>query len=192
MPVNPPRFNGVRTWVTLVIAVLICGQSAGFASTKKHHSSGRRHSTSKSKSSKNSKYIPVTKPNVLYLVQPGYSEIGVASWYGGRDVGRKTANGETYRPTDVTAAHLRLPFNTLVRVQSITTGKSIIVRINDRGPYIRNRIIDLSEISAKKIGVYERGLSKVKLEVVKTVPIMMQPNLRLPSSADTQPHSKKH
>lgn len=119
----------------------------------------------------------------LYFVEPGYTETGIASWYGGRDVGRKTANGETYRANDVTAAHKKLPFNTLVRVTNINNGKNIVVRINDRGPYIRGRIIDLSEISAKKIGVYDRGISRVKIEVVRVVPIMEKPNLRLPAAA---------
>lgn len=92
-------------------------------------------------------------------------ETGTASWYGGRWHGRKTANGERYDQYSMTAAHKKLPFNTKVRVTNLSTGKSCIVRINNRGPYVRGRVIDLSVAAAKKIGSYSGGLSRVKLEV---------------------------
>jgi rare lipoprotein A len=94
-------------------------------------------------------------------------ETGIASWYGGRWHGRKTANGERYDQNSMTAAHKKLPFNTRVRVTNLRTGKSCIVRINNRGPYIRGRVIDLSVAAAKKIGSHSGGLSRVKLEVEK-------------------------
>jgi rare lipoprotein A len=92
-------------------------------------------------------------------------ETGVASWYGGRWHGRKTANGERYDQNSMTAAHKKLPFHTRVRVTNLRTGKSCIVRINNRGPYVRGRVIDLSVAAAKKIGSHSGGLSRVKLEV---------------------------
>lgn len=94
-------------------------------------------------------------------------ETGTASWYGGRWHGRKTANGERYDQYSMTAAHKKLPFHTKVRVTNLSTGKSCIVRINNRGPYVRGRVIDLSVAAAKKIGSYSGGLSRVKLEVAK-------------------------
>lgn len=94
-------------------------------------------------------------------------ETGTASWYGGRWHGRKTANGERYDQYSMTAAHKKLPFHTKVRVTNLNTGKSCIVRINNRGPYVRGRVIDLSVAAAKKIGSYSGGLSRVKLEVAK-------------------------
>ena len=94
-------------------------------------------------------------------------ETGVASWYGGRWHGRKTANGEKYNQNSMTAAHKRLPFNTKVRVTNLRTGKSCIVRINNRGPYVRGRVIDLSVAAAKQIGSYDGGLTRVRLEVEK-------------------------
>lgn len=94
-------------------------------------------------------------------------ETGIASWYGGRWHGRKTANGERYDQNSMTAAHKKLPFNTRVRVTNLRTGKSCIVRINNRGPHIRGRVIDLSVAAAKKIGSYSGGLSRVRLEVEK-------------------------
>ena len=92
-------------------------------------------------------------------------ETGIASWYGGRWHGRKTANGERYDQNSMTAAHKKLPFNTRVRVTNLRTGKSCVVRINNRGPYIRGRVIDLSVAAAKKIGSHSGGISRVKLEV---------------------------
>ena len=92
-------------------------------------------------------------------------ESGIASWYGGRWHGRKTANGERYDQNSMTAAHKRLPFGTKVRVTNLKTGKSCVVRINNRGPYVRGRVIDLSVAAAKKIGSHSGGLSRVKLEV---------------------------
>lgn len=91
----------------------------------------------------------------------------MASWYGGRWHGRKTANGERYNQNSLTAAHKRLPFNTKVKVTNLRTGKSCVVRINNRGPYVRGRVIDLSVAAAKQIGSYDGGLSRVRLEVEK-------------------------
>jgi rare lipoprotein A (peptidoglycan hydrolase) len=91
---------------------------------------------------------------------------GKASWYGGRWIGRKTANGEIYRAGDMTAAHKTLPFGTRVRVTDQNTGESTIVRINNRGPYVRGRVIDLSEAAAKELGMKNRGVARVKLEVL--------------------------
>ena len=91
---------------------------------------------------------------------------GKASWYGGRWIGRKTANGEIYRAGDMTAAHKTLPFGTRVRVTDLKTGESTVVRINNRGPFIRGRVIDLSEAAASDIGMKRRGVVGVKLEVL--------------------------
>ena len=91
---------------------------------------------------------------------------GVASWYGGRWIGRKTANGEIYRAGDMTAAHKTLPFNTRVRVTDVRTGESTVVRINNRGPFVRGRVIDLSVAAASDLGMKHRGLARVKLEVL--------------------------
>lgn len=92
---------------------------------------------------------------------------GKASYYYGRWIGRKTANGEIYRRHDVTAAHKTLPFNTKVRVTNLRNGKSVIVRINNRGPYIKGRILDLSLVAAQKIGMTKAGVVPVKAEVLQ-------------------------
>jgi rare lipoprotein A len=92
-------------------------------------------------------------------------ERGIASWYGGRWHGRRTANGERYDQRSMTAAHKRLPFHTKVKVTNLRNGQSCVVRINNRGPHIRGRVIDLSVAAAKKIDAYKGGLTRVKLEV---------------------------
>ena len=89
---------------------------------------------------------------------------GLASWYGPGFHGRLTANGETFDQSQLTAAHLTLPFNTQVRVTRFDNGQSIIVRINDRGPYVEGRIIDLSEAAARALGFIEEGVVEVLVE----------------------------
>lgn len=91
---------------------------------------------------------------------------GNASWYGRRFHGRKTSNGEKYNKRDLTAAHKYLPFNTRVLVTNLKNNKSVIVRINDRGPFVDNRIIDLSEGAAKKIDLKKQGIAYIKLRVI--------------------------
>ncbi len=93
---------------------------------------------------------------------------GVASWYGPGFHGRRTANGERFDQNSLTAAHKTLPFNTRVRVTSLLNGRSVIVTINDRGPYVRGRTIDLSAAAAREIGMVGRGVGKVKLEILDT------------------------
>ncbi|MDZ7704841.1 MAG: septal ring lytic transglycosylase RlpA family protein [Trueperaceae bacterium] len=89
---------------------------------------------------------------------------GAASWYGPGFAGRLTANGETFNPAELTAAHRTLPFGTRLRVVDLATGRSVVVRINDRGPYAGNRIIDLSRAAAQQIGMIDRGVARVRLE----------------------------
>ena len=92
--------------------------------------------------------------------------IGVASWYGPGFDGRRTANGERYDMLGLTAAHKTLPFGTKVRVTNLQNGNSVIVRINDRGPYIGRRLIDLSKTAAIKIGLLSTGTAMVALDIV--------------------------
>jgi rare lipoprotein A len=88
---------------------------------------------------------------------------GIASFYWS---GSRTANGEKFDPRNMTAAHRNLPFGTRVRVTDVSTGRSVMVRINDRGPYIPGRIVDVSKGAAEQLGIVDRGLAKVKLDVV--------------------------
>ncbi len=99
-----------------------------------------------------------------------YGETGYASWYGGKFQGRQTASGEIFDTNKLTAAHKTLPFGTVVEVTNLDTGKSVQVRINDRGPFVEGRIIDLSRTAATKIGMMATGIAPVKVEIVKTAP----------------------
>ncbi len=93
-----------------------------------------------------------------------YIEQGIASWYGPGFHGRKTASGDTYDQNDMTAAHRKLPLGSEVTVTNLENGKSVEVEINDRGPYVGNRKIDLSKAAAKKLGIIEDGTAKVRIE----------------------------
>ena len=91
------------------------------------------------------------------------SETGLASFYSESYNGKKTANGEIYNSQQLTAAHKKLPFGTKVKVTNLANGKTIKVRINDRGPYVSGRIIDLTSTAAKKIDMVNAGVAKVKI-----------------------------
>jgi len=93
----------------------------------------------------------------------GFAQTGIASWYGDKFHGRKTSNGEIYNMYDMTAAHKTLPMNTWVSVQNLENDRKIVVRINDRGPFVTGRVIDLSYAGAKEIGIADPGTGKVKV-----------------------------
>lgn len=96
-----------------------------------------------------------------------YSETGMASWYGSDFHNKRTANGETYDMRAITAAHRTLPLPSIVRVTNLENGRSIIARVNDRGPYVKNRIIDLSEKGAELLGYKMQGTARVKVEIME-------------------------
>lgn len=101
-----------------------------------------------------------------YTTANGFTELGVASWYGPGFHGKQTANGERYNQNAMTAAHKLLPFNTDIRVTNLDNGRSTMVRINDRGPFVANRVIDLSRRAAEQIGMIASGTARVRLEAV--------------------------
>lgn len=96
----------------------------------------------------------------------GYRERGVASWYGRKFHGRRTSSGETYDMHAMTAAHKTLPLPTWVRVTHLSNGRSIVVRVNDRGPFVDNRLIDLSYAAARELGMVEAGTGLVEVEAL--------------------------
>ena len=95
-----------------------------------------------------------------------YDETGIGSWYGDEFAGKLTANGEIFDPEKITAAHKTLPMPSVVRVTNLDNGKSLVVRINDRGPFVAGRIIDLSRASARLIGYKDNGLARVRVQVL--------------------------
>ena len=94
---------------------------------------------------------------------PDYDKVGIASWYGADFHGRLTANGEIYDLHRFTAAHPTLPLPSLVRVTNLENGQSLVVRVNDRGPFVKDRIIDLSKASAIRLGFVQRGTGRVRV-----------------------------
>jgi rare lipoprotein A len=116
---------------------------------------------------------PYTVAGRLYVPEENvnYSAVGLASWYGDDFHGRYTANGEIFDMNSITAAHPTLPLPSYVRVTNLSNHKSIVVRVNDRGPYVGDRVIDLSVQTAKLLGFYGHGLARVKVEYVGRAPL---------------------
>jgi rare lipoprotein A len=95
-----------------------------------------------------------------------FEQEGIASWYGGPDHGRDTSNGEIYNMYAMTAAHKNLPMGSMVEVENISNGRKVTVRVNDRGPHVEGRIIDLSKKAANEIGIKDKGLGKVRIRLL--------------------------
>lgn len=116
---------------------------------------------------------PYTVNGITYVPQhqPQYDGVGIASWYGDMFHGRLTANGEVYDMDRLTAAHPTLPLPSLVRVTNRSNGRELIVRVNDRGPYAKGRIIDLSRRSAELLGMKRAGTSEVRVQYLGPAPL---------------------
>lgn len=97
------------------------------------------------------------------LADSAVRKSGIASWY---KMGKVTANGERFNPNGLTAAHRYLPFGTRVRVTNLRNGRRVVVRINDRGPFIKGRIIDLAYGAARRIGLHRSGVARVRLDIL--------------------------
>lgn len=117
-------------------------------------------------------------------VDPSYDRVGTASWYGADFHGLKTANGEIFDMNRVSAAHPTLPLPSLVRVTNLENGRSIVIRVNDRGPFVEDRLIDLSRAAARELGYERNGLAKVRVQFVQIddgrEPAPGKPPARLP------------
>lgn len=124
-------------------------------------------STKKSKRGNPSSYVVHGKRYYVLDSAEGFAQRGIASWYGIKFHGRKTSSGETYNMHDMTAAHKTLPLPVYVHVKNLDNGRSAVVRVNDRGPFISGRIIDLSYAAAKKLGVKGPGTANVEISVVQ-------------------------
>jgi rare lipoprotein A len=108
--------------------------------------------------------------------RPAYDRIGLASWYGMREAGHRTASGAVFDPTKLSAAHRELPLGSCVRVTRLTNHLSIIVPITDRGPFVRGRLLDLSWAAAERLGMTAQGLAKVRIARIScAAPLSLQP-----------------
>jgi rare lipoprotein A len=140
----------------LAIAFLIVGLGAA---------QGPNISEAKQAPSSSVHVTPVVRPQVK--TKP--YQVGTASWYGETFQGKPTASGEPYEMYDMTAAHLKLPMGSYVKVTNLRNGKSVVVRVNDRGPVVPGRIIDLSYGAAQALQFKHRGLQRVRLDLVNPV-----------------------
>lgn len=127
----------------------------------------------------------------------GIKDRGIASWYGKEFHGKLAANGEIFDMTAYTAAHRKLPLGTIVRVLNLNNGKSVEVRINDRGPYVAGRMLDLSHAAARELGMVEAGTTAVQIEVIGGHrPIVPVPVAGVPTVAgmlmNTVIHAERH
>jgi rare lipoprotein A len=125
------------------------------------------HTTSASPSAPAFLPMPTQKPRELEPTLNKPYQVGKASWYGGLFQGKATASGEDYDMYNFTAAHRELPLGTFVKVTNLKNLKSVIVRINDRGPVTPGRIIDLSYSAARRLEMHQKGLQKVRIDVVE-------------------------
>ncbi len=152
--------------VRFPVFVLLCLAAAGCATPRPTPPAPENHAVTVPRSAGVYKVgNPYQIDNVWYYPreQPEYDETGIASWYGPTFYGKSTANGEAYDGNALTAAHRTLPMPVNVRVTNLDNGKSIIVRVNDRGPYARGRIIDLSRRAAELLDVVQTGTAKVRV-----------------------------
>jgi len=120
----------------------------------------------------------------------GYQETGIASWYGKKFHGRKTSNGEVYDMYAETAAHKTLPMGTMLLVKNLENGRNTVVRINDRGPFVKNRIVDLSYTSAKKIGLVQNGTAKITITALGEAATNIQKTSSAPAELKHQDFNK--
>jgi rare lipoprotein A len=155
------KFIQYYALLTLVLFLAACGEPAYHVRVldKPASTSGKVKPTQRAYEVNGQRYQPIPSAN-------GFAEKGLASWYGKKFHGRKTSNGETYDMYAMTAAHKTLPMNVHLKVTNLDNGRSTVVRVNDRGPFVRSRIIDLSYSAAKELGVVGPGTANVRIEAL--------------------------
>lgn len=153
-----------------IIAIAMLTPLDGIANAHSHSNTHTqlKHKQDKKVAKRNKVIIDKrsTKTKKRYAKNIKTIETGKASWYGKQFLGRKTASGERFVKNKLTAAHKTLPLGTVVKVTNTTTNEEVTVRINDRGPFAHGRILDLSPMAAKRIGLIDRGVAHIKLEVL--------------------------
>lgn len=177
MHTHPERRPFPLTRILVLLGMCFLLAVAAGCSSKRLSDTPPQRGKSPSPSASTSTQPRGTKPYTVMgqtyyplLSAQGYSEEGVASWYGKDFHGKKTANGEVYDMYAMTAAHKLLPFGTQLRVTNLDNNRSIVVRVNDRGPFVANRVIDLTHTGAEKLDMIGPGTARVRLESVGTIP----------------------
>ena len=151
---NRPIFLILAIAAAISAGVTACAPSSSFVNDKSQLISSRRYSSSRNR----------IETRLIERTRTIFTASGVASFY---TEGTRTASGERFDPEALTAAHPTLPFGTRLRVTDITTGRSVIVRVNDRGPHVSGRIVDVSYSAAQMLGIVRRGTANVKIQVVQ-------------------------
>ncbi len=156
----------MRSCFLAIVALLLLGACSSTPHTYKNAGSGGGSGGAEQGYYKIGKPYQINGVTYTPAWDPNYDETGIASWYAGEFTGEPTANGELYDPNQLTAAHRTLPMPSLVRVTNLDNGRALIVRINDRGPYAQNRIIDLSRRCAQLLGFEQKGTAKVRVQIL--------------------------
>lgn len=158
----------MRRVLTQAGLAVVLAATLGAAPGQKTSDSAARQTPVFDNSTRSTGTAPALQPAALKHEQPPKPyQVGNASWYGGLFHGKLTASGETYDMYRYTAAHQELPLGTWVKVTNVRNKKSVIVRINDRGPVTPGRIIDLSFNAARDLNIHARGVAKVRVDIVK-------------------------
>ena len=174
--------------VLLLMALSACSE-ARLAS----HAFKKMVGTEKPKQFKVGKPYRISGVTYTPRIDMDYDKRGIASWYGPNFHGKYTANGEVYNKYDYTAAHPTLPLPTIVRVTNLDNGKTVDVRINDRGPFVDNRIIDLSYAAARRIEMHKKGLANVRVRVLQDKTLALYQRVpKAPSYAELFPGKKTY
>ena len=150
--------------LALTISALAACAQAPVTSSKSELSAGGRHASLSTTRNRHVSTFAANTGTSRDTAVPGDAKLGLASFYTGSS---RTASGERLNPAELTAAHPSLPFGTRVRVTSVDTGRSVVVRVNDRGPFVKGRALDVSYSAAKQLDMTERGVAKVKMEVLQ-------------------------
>ncbi len=186
-----PAFIAVCLGGLLTATPAATADAHGHAATRSHRAGHRAH-----QHRRRHIYIPRMLPTVIPAAREGYLTVlrGRASWYGKYFQGMLTANDERYDRFQYTCAHKTLPFNTRLRVTSVRNGGSVVVRVSDRGPFRRERILDLSEIAARSLNLIELGQTAVVAEIVPADtplgPVATPAHLTVLVSSDPNPGAK--
>ena len=161
----PPLRKAAQLFaLALAVATLAACAQSPVTSSRSELSAGGRYASLQTTRHRHLSKIAANTGTSRDTTAPGDAKMGMASFY---TEGTHTASGERLNPDELTAAHPSLPFGTRMRVTSVDTGRSVVVRVNDRGPFIKGRALDVSYSAAKQLDMTQRGVAKVKMEVLQ-------------------------
>jgi peptidoglycan lytic transglycosylase len=185
MPIHRRAANGA------LLSALVLATCASNAAAAEPHTSSVKPPRAESRGGGTPSYEVFGKRYHVRASSDGYRERGVASWYGRPFHGRPTSSGEMYDMNEMTAAHTTLPLPTWVEVTNLSNGKRIVVKVNDRGPFVADRVIDLSYAAASALDIVHSGTARVEIHAVAEPPASAPRSSTSASAASTRPQSAK-